>query len=743
MASFGQGGLISQITTVATSGGVTSLSASSTTIQRFTGTANQTVVLPNAATLKVGRSFYLANRSSGTITVNLSTGTYFRTLNPQDVYILELVNNGTADGIWDQDYAGSVNPLQLFANPSAPDARLYISSNALVQDSTSVITAPPIKGVVPSVPSSYIDFQTQSTGGATFVISFNTGTLGYYRRAALTLLSSGSIQVTFTPEASALVNVVDPAPYFAKGLPLGYVTLQCTNAAGKYKTANSATSVIENSVGGVPTIVSIQTTGTSPEERELIDNLASVLFRASFGDTFSQTPDGNTAIDIGVGKTDVNTYSAPNQYFRLSYDASRTASSSGTALSLSATPSFVPKSGDFVISGSQVRRIASNPSAPYTALVLDSAFVPNLGPATAVCVSQGVYTKDLNNYSGDGQAVASVYSTTIGEVLVNYEDTTTPNDIFFDAGAPNMAFSASSDGTNWTEVYSRPSSILLDSSSTSLPTASTSLYLRFFPKKTSGSGAVNFLSYQVYFHAENSIDQTGFALNQALAFTDGSGSPLNCALSVVGGKTRVTLTFSYTRTLSPGLANGQIEVYLNGQKIPRYVNASLTPDASYTEVNAYTIDLDSDYSGYNFSLEVIKPNAVIDSNNQNRIFITTKYPAIVGSAKQLADGLATHTTINDAVAAVGFGGRIMVLPGTFTAPASITANNIILEGLGNTSVISGALTVAANNCMVKQLRFNSLTINGNYNFIKESWMPSTGSLTDAGVDNVFEVIKEL
>ena len=69
--------------------------------------------------------------------------------------------------------------------------------------------------------------------------------------------------------------------------------------------------------------------------------------------------------------------------------------------------------------------------------------------------------------------------------------------------------------------------------------------------------------------------------------------------------------------VNPGTANGQLEVFINGQKIPRYVagGTSLT-DAYYTEITNDTIQLDSDYSGFNLSVEVIRPANVVDIGSQ-------------------------------------------------------------------------------------------------------------------------------
>ncbi len=84
---------------------------------------------------------------------------------------------------------------------------------------------------------------------------------------------------------------------------------------------------------------------------------------------------------------------------------------------------------------------------------------------------------------------------------------------------------------------------------------------------------------------------------QAFCFADGTGTPVGCSdPTLVGGKTRVVLDVAYSVGVTAGYANGALRVLINGQKIPRYIDATLTPNASYTEVNSTTIDLDTDYS---------------------------------------------------------------------------------------------------------------------------------------------------
>lgn len=87
-------------TTQATAGGTTTLTLASQTVQRFTGTQNQTVVLPNATTLSVGMYFLIANDSTGVLTVNNASSGLVATVLASNSVSLRLITNGSAAGVW-------------------------------------------------------------------------------------------------------------------------------------------------------------------------------------------------------------------------------------------------------------------------------------------------------------------------------------------------------------------------------------------------------------------------------------------------------------------------------------------------------------------------------------------------------------------------------------------------------------------------------------------------------------------
>jgi hypothetical protein len=355
----------------------------------------------------------------------------------------------------------------------------------------------------------------------------------------------------------------------------------------------------------------------APETSLTGDDLTDLTFLADFQDGFFNLPGTNNPVNTNSGFTQPSNYSVVHRLWKLTYDASKTLTGTGINVTLSAAPSYTVSLGDIVRVGSEARRISTlNSQTSYT---LESAF--SVDPSASPCtVSQVLYTRDINNFAPTGElAISAALPGTISEVLVAYTDNNVLNNAEQSLGViPNVAFTASSDGTNYSIVQERPQNLTDELFSTILPTSGTNMYIRFFSNATSGSGFCNVLNYKAYFHKEAGEEQ-GELLNQAYANLNSSGTQQNCTLSVLGGKTLVTLTngFVYSVGLNPGLAQGQLDVYIDGQIIDRFVDATTTPFASYQEVDAHRILLDSDYSGLNKSLKILQRVGVIDSSDQN------------------------------------------------------------------------------------------------------------------------------
>lgn len=130
--------LVEGVTSTATAAGTTTLTVASQMNQVLTGATTQTVVLPDATTLVIGQSFYISNKSSGTVTVNFNGGSLALSIMPSSEGLFRLLTNGTSAGTWDvssytsgASVAGSDTQVQ-FNNSGAfgaSDAFTWVTAN--------------------------------------------------------------------------------------------------------------------------------------------------------------------------------------------------------------------------------------------------------------------------------------------------------------------------------------------------------------------------------------------------------------------------------------------------------------------------------------------------------------------------------------------------------------------------------------------------------------------------------------
>lgn len=145
MAGFGQGALIQRFLSTSTAGGTTTLTKNSQTWQQFTGTSSQTCKLPDATTMKMGREFFIANRSTGVITIVYNDNSQAKILKPGSDISFKLFDPSTSNGVWDISNAtgsgsggsgsGGVNlgilaDKNIDAEASATDWNLYDDGGA-------------------------------------------------------------------------------------------------------------------------------------------------------------------------------------------------------------------------------------------------------------------------------------------------------------------------------------------------------------------------------------------------------------------------------------------------------------------------------------------------------------------------------------------------------------------------------------------------------------------------------------
>lgn len=93
--------LIENGQTVTTAAGTTTLTVASPYFTQFNGSSTQTCQLPSASTLVQYQSFYIANRSAGTVTVTDGSGSTVSSMLGATQAIFTVTNIGSTAGSWD------------------------------------------------------------------------------------------------------------------------------------------------------------------------------------------------------------------------------------------------------------------------------------------------------------------------------------------------------------------------------------------------------------------------------------------------------------------------------------------------------------------------------------------------------------------------------------------------------------------------------------------------------------------
>lgn len=145
-------------------------------------------------------------------------------------------------------------PLKLAATFPTANSKLNFSHSNIECADGSRKTLPPInKTVYASINSLWVDFQASAASRLSDPLTLDdslwptTTTLNNFSYACFTITKYGKVQVQFTPESPSILTLQNPGLYFIKnGLPIGYLLLQATSTNGKFKTAGSVTSIIEN-----------------------------------------------------------------------------------------------------------------------------------------------------------------------------------------------------------------------------------------------------------------------------------------------------------------------------------------------------------------------------------------------------------------------------------------------------------------------------------------------------------------
>ena len=182
-------------TTTATAAGTTTLSKTSTSMQVFTGSLSQTVKLPRTSTLVLGRRFTIANKSTGSLTIqDVDTGTV-TTQGPKTSATYTVADTGS------ESWVSTVVPI---LNSGATVA---IPSNKAITTADSFTTAGAFPITLTATNTTNVTLPTSGTlvadGYTTTATASGTTTLGS-TATSMQVFTGTSTQTVLLPSTTGL-----------------------------------------------------------------------------------------------------------------------------------------------------------------------------------------------------------------------------------------------------------------------------------------------------------------------------------------------------------------------------------------------------------------------------------------------------------------------------------------------------------------------------------------------------------
>lgn len=156
-------------TTTATAAGTTTLTDSSTKVQMFTGSTTQTVVLPAATTLSVGRAFLIHNNSTGIVAVQTNGGATIAEVHSNSNMKLMVIDVSTSAGVWD------IEPQNQVAENASTSSVTGYATDTYLAGSYIKFHYQPEAGTAYKLT---FDVTKTAAGTATPIITLRTGTTG-------------------------------------------------------------------------------------------------------------------------------------------------------------------------------------------------------------------------------------------------------------------------------------------------------------------------------------------------------------------------------------------------------------------------------------------------------------------------------------------------------------------------------------------------------------------------------------
>lgn len=233
--------LLEGYTKIVTSATPVTLISTSNNMQYFTGSTNQTVVMPVTSTLILGQSYWIVNLSSAIITVNSSGGDTIVILPAGTcAEITCILTSGTTTASWNAQYFGTVNASgkKLTVNNSLTFTGTDGTSFAF-PSSSKTLAASDGSNITALASTTAATTQTQSTNSTTIATTAWARLYTQPMFATPTALTPGSV-VTWTPVLGVDQYTITPAS--AETINMGTIPSSMVGATVVLRITTSGTS---------------------------------------------------------------------------------------------------------------------------------------------------------------------------------------------------------------------------------------------------------------------------------------------------------------------------------------------------------------------------------------------------------------------------------------------------------------------------------------------------------------------